>query len=185
MCAVSSMNLHLPFVRKITVLAALAALLGGACGYRAGTHSNAALPNVRTIAVPMFQNQTFRFKIEQSLTAAVIHEFLTRTRYRVQSEQEGSDAVLQGIVTTISSGPIVFDPNSGRTTKVLLTVGVRVSLADSKTGKPILQATDVMFREPYEVSTDPATYFAENGPALERLSREVAASVVTTIVQNF
>ena len=167
-------------------VAALAAVVAGAgCGYRTSGRLAATLPNVHTIAIPTFENQTFQFKIEQSLTAAIIHEFLSRTSYRVQSATDGSDAILQGIVTTVSSGPIVFDPASGRTTKVLLTVGVRVSLVDSKTRKPIRDSTDLSVREPYDVSTDPASYFAENGPAMQRLSREVAASVVSTIVENF
>jgi len=133
----------------------------------------------------MFQNQTGQFRLEQALTAAVVHEFLAHTSYRVQANPEGSDAIVHGTVLSISSGPIVFEPATGQTTKVLLTVGVRISVTDSKTGKPLIDSTDVTFREPYEVSTNPATYFAENAPALERLSREVAASVVTTIVQNF
>jgi lipopolysaccharide assembly LptE-like protein len=172
-------------MRLVTAVSLLAALTTTGCGYRAGGHAASLLPNVRTIAVPTFQNQTFRFKIEQSLTAAVIHEFLARTAYRAQSGTEGSDAVLEGIVTSISSGPILFDPKTGRTTRVLMTVGVRVSLLDSRTRKPILEATDLTYSEPYEVSTDPETYFAENGPALERLSREVAATVVSTVLENF
>ena len=173
-------------VKIAAAIAALATMIAGAgCGYRAGGHLASTIPNVHTIAIPTFENQTFQFKIEQTLTAAVIHEFLSRTSYRVQSSTDGSDAILQGIVTSVSSGPIVFDPASGRTTKVLLTVGVRVSLVDSKTLKAIRDSAELSFREPYDVSTDPATYFSENGPAMQRLSREVAASVVSTIVENF
>ena len=172
-------------MKNVLVVTVLAALAMGGCGYRAGSHSAALLPNVRTIAVPTFENQTFRFKIEQTLTEAVMHEFLARTRYRVQSGTEGSDAVLEGIVTSITSGPIVFDPKTGRTNRVLMTVGVRVSLLDSRTRKPILEPTDLSFREPYEVSPDPETYFAENGPALQRLSRNLAATVVSAIIENF
>ena len=164
----------------------LLALTTTACGYRAAGRTIPGLPpQARTIAIPAFQNRTFQLKIEQKLTAAVIHEFLTRTSYRIQSDPEGSDAILEGIVTSIASGSIVFDPNVGRTTKVLVTVGVRVSILDSKTRKPIYGPTDVTFREPYEVSIDPATYFAENSPALDRLSRDVASSLVSTIKENF
>jgi hypothetical protein len=175
----------LPFRYLNFTIVVLSVLVTAGCGYRAGTHSALLPPNVRTIAVPTFQNQTFRFKIEQTLTSAVIHEFNARTRYRVQSGTDGSDVILKGTVTSISSGPIVFDPGSGRTTKVLLTVGVRVSMTDSKTGKALLEPSDVVFREPYEVSTDPATYFAENEPALDRLSRAVASNIVTTVIQSF
>ena len=134
------------------------------------------------IAIPAFRNETLQYKIEQDLTAAVVHEFLTRTSYRTQSREEGSDAVLQGVVTAIYSSPIVFDPSNGRTTKVLMTVGLRVTVRDTKTGQTLLEANDLVFREPYEVSADPRVYFQENRPALERLSQQVAASLVSTLL---
>jgi outer membrane lipopolysaccharide assembly protein LptE/RlpB len=165
---------------------AAVALAGGGCGYRLAGHSGAGLPAaIRAIAVPAFQNETFTYKIEQSMTAAVIHELLFRTSYRVQTREEGSDAVLNGVVAAISSSPIVFDPNSGRTTEVLLTVSLRVQLLDTSTRQTIYEVNDFVFREPYEVSTDPAVYFGENQPALERLSRRVAASLVASLLENF
>jgi hypothetical protein len=171
---------------KFVLTVAVLALLTGGCGYRvAGRAASGLPPQVRIIAVPAFKNDTLQFKIEQKLTAAVIHEFLTRTSYRVQSNPEGSDAIVEGSVTSITSGTIVFDPQSSRTTKVLITVGVRVGVLDTKTGKPIYAPVTLSFREPYEVSTDPSTYFAEDSPALDRLSQDVASSLVSTIIQNF
>jgi len=41
------------------------------------------------------------------------------------------------------------------------------------------------FRERYEVSTDPQAYFDESGPAMQRLSKDVARSVVSTILEHF
>lgn len=137
------------------------------------------------MAIPAFRNETLQYKMEQDLTAAVVHEFLTRTSYRMQSPEEGSDAVLHGVVTAIYSSPIVFDPNNGRTTKVLMTVGLRVTIRDTKTGETLLEANDLVFREPYEVSADPRVYFQENRPALERLSQQVAASLVSTLLGGF
>ena len=156
------------------------------CGYRLANRSVAGLPApIRTLAVPTFRNETFRFKIEQSLTAAVIRELLARTSYRVQSSGEGSDAILNGAVTAIYSSPIVFDPNSGRATEVLITVSLRVSLENASTHEILYEANDLVFREPYQIGSDPAIYFGEDQPALERLSRQVAASLVSTLIGNF
>ena len=172
--------------KLIPNLLLLIVLTGGGCGYRLANRAAPALPGgIRTIAVPAFQNETYRFKIEQNLTAAVIHEFLTRTSYRIQSQDEGSDAILKGTVASIYSSPIVFDPNSGRTTEVLITVGLRVSLVDAKSGKALYEANDLLFREPYQVSADPSAYFGEDQPALERLSRQVAASLVSSLIEHF
>ncbi len=81
-------------MNRLAALVLLATLLLPAgCGYRiSGNSSHILPPSIKTIAVPAFENQTLTFKIEQNLTAAVVHEFLTRTPYRVQSSVEGSDA---------------------------------------------------------------------------------------------
>jgi len=173
-------------VKLALSIAVTTLLLGTACGYRvAGQAGRGLPPNIRTIAVPAFENQTLGFRIEQTLTAAVLHEFLTRTPYRVQSSPEGSDATLSGAVTALYSSPIVFDPGSGRTTEVLLTVSMRFRLVETATGGTLYEAGDWVYREPYEVSRDPKVYFGENQPALERLSRQVAASLVSTLLEGF
>jgi len=162
-------------------------MLGGAgCGYRvAGGASKALPPSIQSIAIPAFQNDTLTFKIEQSLTSAVVHEFLARTPYRIQSSVVGSDATLRGIVKSIYSSPVLFDPASGRTTEVLLTVGLSIHLVSNSTGESLYDADDWVYREPYQISQDPATYFGENQPALERLSRQVAASLVSAVMEGF
>ncbi len=174
-------------IRRVSrcLIALLAFALSG-CGYRMANRAAPSLPqNVRTIAVPTFRNETYRFKIEQTLTAAVIREMLSRTSYRVQSSEEGSDAVMNGVVTAIYSSPIVFDPNSGRSTEVLLTVSMRVTVQDTATRETLYEANDLVFREPYQIGSDPTIYFAEDQPALERLSRQVASSLVATLIGNF
>jgi hypothetical protein len=42
-----------------------------------------------------------------------------------------------------------------------------------------------IFREEYQVSQNPATIFEEQDPALSRLSRDLARSLVTEILENF
>ncbi|HWP83653.1 MAG TPA: LptE family protein [Terriglobia bacterium] len=165
----------------------LAGLLSSpGCGYRfAGQSSSSLPPSIRTIAVLPFENQTLTFKIEQTLTSAVVRELLARSPYRVQSEPQGSDATLHGTVLSIYSSPILFNPESGRTTEVLLTVSLRLRLVSNTSGEVLFEASDWVYREPYQVSQDPATYFGENQPALERLSRQVAGSLVSALMEGF
>ena len=161
-------------------------LTTSACGYRTANRAAPSLPQtVRTIAVPTFQNDTYRFKIEETLTGAVIREMLSRTSYRVQSSEAGSDAVMSGVITAIYSSPIVFDPNSGRTSEVLITVSMRVTVQDTATRQTLYEANDLVFREPYQISSDATTYFGEDQAAVERLSRQVASSLVSTLIGNF
>src|SRR5271169_3966238 len=55
-------------------LAAMTLLVTGGCGYHTSGHA-VRLPNdIHTLYVPMFTNITQTFRIEQTLTAAVVQE---------------------------------------------------------------------------------------------------------------
>lgn len=163
---------------------ALAALSAG-CGYRLAGRGAQIPADVKTIAIPAFRNETSRFKIEQVLTQAVVREFLARARFRVQPQTAGSDAVLTGAVLQFWTAPVVVDATGGRTTAVSIAVRMRVRLTDNRTGKLLFENPDYMFTETYEISGDAATYFEESGPAVERLSRSFAASLVSSILEAF
>ncbi len=155
------------------------------CGYHvAGT--SARLPaGIHTIAVPAFENKTTTYRIEQRLTEAVVHELLARTKYQVAPEPSAGDAVLLGSVLTISGAPVIFDNATGRATTVLVTVTMAVRLEDETTGNILYRNDNIVFREPYEISTDVASFFEEEGPALDRMSRDFAARVVAEVVEGF
>ena len=155
------------------------------CGYHVAGRATALPASLHTIAVPSFKNETPRFKIEQALTQAVVRELITRTRYRIQSEEDGSEAVLRGTVTGYWAFPVVFDPQSGRATTVAINVRLRVALVDRRTGKPIYENQDYIFSERYEISRETSGYFEESAPAIERMSRSVAAGLVSAILEGF
>ena len=171
-------------VKPCAVLFAALLCLGG-CGYRVVGRSNNLPAGVHTIAVPTFQNSTTTYRIEQRLTDAVVHELLARTKYHVVAREEAGDAVLRGNVLTISSSPVIFDAATGRATAILVTVTISVRLEDRATGNMLYRNDSVVFREPYEISTDIRSFFEEQGPALDRMSRDFASRVVATLLENF
>src|SRR5437762_3332528 len=61
----------------------LIAVLASGCGYHTAGHVTTIPTNVQTIAIPAFVNQTQTYKIEQTLTAAVVREMVTRTHYHI------------------------------------------------------------------------------------------------------
>jgi hypothetical protein len=178
-----------------------AALLLSACGYRVGGTASEMPPGLKVIAVPALKNDTPRYRIEQRMTEAVVHEFIARTKYRIVSSEDSADAVLHGEITSFEAIPAVFDttpaatPNSrtipavntttARATTMLVSVHMKVSLEDRETKKVLYKNDNYLFREPYEISTDPAKFFDEQGPALERMSRDFASRLVSDVVENF
>lgn len=178
------MRLNRSSISAVTLWVVAAVLAASGCGYRVVGRTNTLPQGARTIAIPAFANRTTQYRIEQILTQAVVHEFIARTKYRVVPETDGADLVLHGEVTNLAGGAVLFDPTTGRATTVLVTVNLRASLQDSA-GKTLFQNNNFVFREPYEISIDIPSFFQEEGPALDRMSRDFATQLVSDILENF
>ena len=161
------------------------ALATTACGYHISGHADLVPKNVHTIAVPAFANATVRSRLAHLITADVTREFISRTHYTIVPEPQQADAVLNGTLTSFNSFPIISDPVSGRATGVQVVATLSVSFTDRHTGKTIFSRPNYEFRERYEITLDPQAYFDESGTAIERLSRDVARTIVTAILENF
>jgi hypothetical protein len=150
------------------------------------------------IAVPALQNRTSQYRVEQRMTQAVVREFLARTKYRIVSTEDLADAVLRGEITSLELSPVVFDTtpansattpgvntSTARATTMLLSVHLKVLLEERETKKILYQNDNYLFREAYEISTDPGTFFDEQGPALDRMAKDFASRLVADVVENF
>ena len=160
-------------------------LFSTACGYHTAGHAVTLPDNVQTIAIPAFVNQTQTYKIEQKLTAAVVREMVTRTHYHIVNEaSDSADATLRGTVVTTSTSPLTYDSQTGRASSALVVVTARVTLTDRQ-GKILYQNPSYLFREEYQVSRELSSFFEEDSPALERLSREFARTLVSNVLEGF
>jgi outer membrane lipopolysaccharide assembly protein LptE/RlpB len=163
----------------------LLCLLTLSCGYHTAGRTNTIPENIRTIAIPAFVNQTHTYRIEQMLTAAVVREMITRTHYHVINQADAdADATLKGIVLSTYTTPMTYDSQTGHAASVLVVISMSVSLKD-KEGKVLYQNGSYLFREQYEVSRDPNSFFEEDTPAYQRLSRDFAQTLVSNILEGF
>jgi len=165
--------------------ASVAVLLVG-CGYHTAGQSTRLPQQVRTIAVPAFANKTRTFRIEQSLTSAVVREFNTRTQYRIvhDGKDADADAVLRGTVMNLNSSPLTYDAQTGRASTMLVTVNVSVQLVDRK-GAVLYDNPNYTFREQYQVSREISSFFEEDSAALDRLSRDFARTLVSNVLEAY
>jgi len=149
----------------------------------AGT-TNSLPKSITTIAVPAFGNVTTQYKLSDFLASALTRELITRTKYHITADPQGADAVLTGAVVNFVSYPTIVDNISGRNTAVQAIVTVSVTLRD-KTGAMLFNRPNFEIHERYEISIDPRNYFDESEPAMQRLSRDVARSVVSAVLEKF
>jgi hypothetical protein len=167
-------------------LAGVAVALGllTSCGYHIADTTSALPKTIQTIAVPAFGNTTTAYKVTDMLSEAVTREFISRTKYHITADPSTADATLRGYVTQIFTFPTVYDPVTFRAANVEVHVNVRISLVD-KSGKVLFDRPGMEVRERYEVSVDPTVYFDESEFAMRRLSKDVAKTVVSAILENF
>lgn len=160
-----------------------AASLG--CGYQVSGKADTLPPDLGTIAIPAFENLTTRYRLTEWMPEALGMEFLRRSRYRVVAEPAEADAVLRGAILSQQVSPLILDPSSGRASMVQLFVRLQVRMEDRRSGKVLYQNDNMEYRARYEIAVDQLAYFDESDAGLQRVSQEVARTVVSRILEGF
>jgi Lipopolysaccharide-assembly len=166
------------------VLGAVPALVAS-CGYHVGGKAELVPKSIQTIAIPAFASASLRYRLLDVLPEQIGREFIAKTRFRVVTDPSEADAVLQGNINAAQVYPSIFDPTSGKPTSVQVLVVVSVTLSERATGRVLVARNNLAFRQNYSIAVDPHQFFDESGPAFDRVSRDVARDVVTTIVEAF
>jgi hypothetical protein len=98
------------------------ALLAGACAY---TTSSAVLPShLRTVAVPVFENATSEYTLQQEITDAVVERLVRDNRLKVVDERS-ADCVVRGKVTEYKNSVFGFSAqNRAQEYRVAITVQI-------------------------------------------------------------
>ena len=132
---------HLPILsaqskRLAACLLALAALLPlGSCGY---SSKPTYMKSVRTVAVPIWGNKTFRRDWEFRLTEAIDKNIEMRTPYKIAPLAD-ADTVLEGTISSISETVLTrrFGINLPRENQ--LTVVVSFTWKDQRSGRILVE----------------------------------------------
>lgn len=172
---------------SLSIVVACVVLLSplAGCGYHTSGHAVRLPDNLHTIYVPMFDNTTQTFRIEQTITAAVVQELRSRTNYRIVTTNDGTaDATLEGTVTYTGNFPLTYDSVTGRISSSVVSVNAKASLV-SRSGKTLWDNPNYVYREQYQVSRDVSSFFDESNPAFLRIAEEFAKSLVSNILEAY
>lgn len=102
------------------------------CGYTASS----SLPgHIKSIAIPVFKNETLEYRIEEEISNAVIDKFVADNRLRVVGERAAS-SVLLGTVTGYQRR--VFSYSAGEVAQEYeVTLKVAIEFKDASSGRII------------------------------------------------
>jgi hypothetical protein len=173
-------------ILRTTILLALVFMSAGFTDcYKPVTKSG--LPSdIKTVAVPAFQfeGRALRYRVETRFTDAVTREIIRRGNgLKVQSSRTGADAVLEGSVRDFAISGVLLD-QEGRARVYEVTIVAAVTIRDLKTGKILYDNQNFIFRDSFEFSSDPRSFFNEEDPAVDRMARAFAEATVSAFVNG-
>lgn len=171
---------------RLLIAASLAAFLGLAgCGYHTLGAATHLPPDLHTLSVPLFANNTDSYGTEAALTGAVVREFNARTPYHVVPKTDtDADAVLHGTILNESITPLTYNASTQQSSSFLITLVIGVTLKD-RTGRVLYRNDDYIFRQQYQSTTVLPTFLQEDPAALDRLSRDFARQLVADVVEGY
>jgi hypothetical protein len=142
--------------------------------------------NIKKIAIPAFQFevQGARYRVESRFTDAVTREVIKRGRgLKVQGTRDGADAAIEGTIRSFNFSGVLLD-RDGRARVYEVTIVAAVTIRDLHENKILYDNQNFVFRDSFEFSQDPRSFFNEEDPAVERMARAFAESVVSIIVNG-
>ena len=172
-------------MNRLAPIALLPAMLAPGCGYHIAGRGDLMPKSVHTVAIMPFGNRTQLYKLARLLPGDIGREFISRTKYTLIDDANQADAVLTGNVVNYFAYPTITDPATNRATTVQIITIVQYTLTERTSGKVLFTNAGLEVRERYEVAGDPKAYFDESGTAIERVSKDVARTVVSAILEAF
>jgi hypothetical protein len=171
---------------RLSLIVAVSFLLSGYTDcYKPVT--NSGLPtHIKTVAVPAFGFETkgLRYRVESRFTDAVVREIIRRGNgLKVQSSRTGADAVLEGTIRDFNFSGVLLD-SEGRARVYEVTIVAAVTIRDLKDNTILYDNQNFIFRDSFEFSSDPRSFFNEEDPAVERMARAFAESAVSAFVNG-
>lgn len=160
------------------------------CGYALAGRGSFLPTDIRVVAIPQLMNRTTFFDVEQILTEKIRNEFIGRGKYRVVADEPGADAVLNAEITSITLSPV------GLTTTQLASryqfvLTMKVDFVDARINKSLWANDALSFTGEYDLTTttaasgDLSNFADQQRSAFDRISTDVARTVVTAIVEAF
>lgn len=165
-------------------LALLIAFCG--CGYHALDGRTAFGPDVRTIELDAFENESREPGLEQQVADALVEEFARRAWLEpvLQGQIASPDLIMTGRLesadvrsTSYSSGGLALEQR--------VEVKFEVSVRQRESGKVVYRHPDFSVTEVFLSSADPQVSASNKEQALRRVSSSIAERVHDELFQRF
>jgi hypothetical protein len=168
-------------VTHLRLLAAASALVlaAGCATYRFGS----SVPEeLRTVAVPVFENASGFPEIDAIVTQYVLREFQREGTFKIRRLDDASLKLL-GKLSKSAIQPITYDRNySYRASEYRYTLIAEITLVERGTGKLLLDAVPVKASTTFLTHGDMLTGMQDAYP---RIAKELSRAIVDAVLANW
>lgn len=158
---------------------ALAAAAGG-CGY---TLSSVLPSHIKTLAVPVFANNTVEFGLSDDVTQAIVNGFLADRRLRIVGERE-ADSVLRGTIVTYKNQVFGYTRQE-RATQYEIVLTVKVSFRDMVKNRDLWKEDALTVRTTYNVVAVGSAPAQTEADGRKDVIQKLADQIVSRTVQGW
>jgi len=169
-------------MRKFLIIISLI-LLGLSCGYGLRGTGSSLPPHVRTINVPMFENNTTRFQLDLKLTESVRDELTARGKVEITPDRTGADAILIGEIIAFTVNPIGFGQDATASSYNIVVVA-KIVLRDLVNNRILFSNPNYSYQQDYDVP-EGTDFESVQQEAIEVIAVKFARTLVINILEGF
>lgn len=166
---------------KIIPVLFLIIILSG-CGYKVSGSGKYLPDDLKTIAIPDFDNKTTKAEAEQFVTFAIRDEFIKRSSMKLIDRTDKADALLEGEITKFSVKPLSYS-YFGSTNQYTVNITLNVTFINLNNNSVIYKNRNMTFSEDYEIES--GDFFSQETEALQKISEKFAKGIVSALLENY
>ena len=167
--------------RVLGAALAVATIAAASCAY---TTSSALLPShLKTVAVPVFENGTSEYTLEQEVTDAIIARFVADNHLKVVDERS-ANAVIKGRITGYRNAVFGFS-QTAQAEEYRVTLGVSVTFKDQVKNRQLWSEPDMVKTANYYVVDTPGDSARTELDGRKRAIAKLAEEIVTRSVEGW
>lgn len=166
-------------MRRLTVITIALVVAGVGCGYY-GTSSRTA-KDIKSIAVPFFENKTPEPNLEIIVTERVIDNLVTDNTLSVKDEAY-ADAVLEGKIVSFQNVPFSFNRDLNAE-EYRVVISVEASLYSRRLDQPIWEKQVIKGDGAYFIDTNQEGFRYDD--ALAEAIKEITDRILNLTVQDW
>jgi hypothetical protein len=158
-------------------------IISGCAGYGFRGSVNNLPPDIKTVSIPVFLNESIEPGVEVIFANALIYEFNRSQALRVVSESEAQAQII-GKIRSIAIDPVIY-ANLSQALERRVTIFLEVTCQRSDNEKILWQNQGLSRYEVYRVTTDPNQTQRNKEEAIKKLAQDLSERIHNSILENF